>query len=156
MKKRITFMLIVLVLLSVVLLAACGEKKSDDSSNTSEVAKPSNSGGPGEAVNLTGDVSAGEKVFADTCVACHGIQGKGGVPNAGSTDGTIPELNPIDETLKNSDYKTFATNIDLFIEHGSKPEGDNPALQMKGFGDDKVLTAQQIADVIAYIISLNK
>jgi mono/diheme cytochrome c family protein len=46
--------------------------------------------------------------------------------------------------------------LDLYIEHGSKPEGDNPTKLMAGFGDQQLLTQQQIADVIAYIMSLNK
>jgi mono/diheme cytochrome c family protein len=58
--------------------------------------------------------------------------------------------------MVNADPKVFATNIDLFIEHGSTPEGDNPAKTMKALGDEKKLTPQQIADVIAYVISLNK
>jgi mono/diheme cytochrome c family protein len=44
----------------------------------------------------------------------------------------------------------------LFIEHGSTPEGDNPAKSMPAWGDNNTLTPQQIADVIAYIMSLNK
>ncbi len=156
MKKRGWFTLIVAILL-VGLLAACSTPKSaDDKSNTSEVAKPSNGGGTGPAVNLTGDANAGAQIFTQNCQQCHGAEGKGGVPNPGSDDGTVPPLNPIDSTLKSSDYKTFASNIDLFIEHGSKPEGSNPTLQMKPFGDQKLLTPQQIADVIAYVISLNK
>jgi alanyl-tRNA synthetase len=47
------------------------------------------------------------------------------------------------------------TSIDKIIEHGSKPEGNNPALAMPAYGNDKKLTPQQIADVIAYIISKN-
>jgi mono/diheme cytochrome c family protein len=121
-----------------------------------EVAKPSNPGGPGEAVNLQGDAKAGAQVYIDSCKECHGDEGKGGVANAGSADGTIPPLNPIDSTMVNADPKVFATNIDLFIEHGSTPEGDNPAKTMKALGDEKKLTPQQIADVIAYVISLNK
>jgi mono/diheme cytochrome c family protein len=150
MKKLHMVILIVFVLLAT-MLSACGQ-----SSSSAEVAKPSNAGGTGEAVNLTGDATAGQQVFKDNCAACHGDEGKGGVTNTGSADGTVPELNPIDSTLKNSDYKTFASNIDLFIEHGSTPEGDSPALSMLPFGDNKTLTAQQIADVIAYVISLNK
>lgn len=155
MKKLSMLTLIIFVLLTIV-LSACAQKKVGDNSGTSDVAKPSNGGGPGQAINLTGDAKAGQQVFNDNCTACHGDQGKGGVPNPGSTDGTIPPLNPIDTSLKNSDYKTFATNIDLFIEHGSTPDGNNPSLQMKPFGDQKLLTSQQIADVIAYVISLNK
>ena len=41
------------------------------------------------------------------------------------------------------------------IEHGAKPAGSNPERSMPAFGDRKMLTPQQIADVIAYIISLN-
>ena len=68
----------------------------------------------------------------------------------------MPPLNPIDPLLKDPDPKVFATNIDLFIQHGSVPEGISPFRTMPGWGDQNGLTQQQIADVIAYIISLNK
>ncbi len=126
-----------------------------EASVKAEVARPSNAGGPGEAINLTGDPKAGEQIFTDSCQKCHGEKGVGGVDNPGSDDGTIPPLNPIDETMVDKDPKVFATNIDLFVEHGSMPEGDSPKEKMAAWGDDKKLTPQQIADVIAYIISLN-
>ena len=144
--------IVAVLLLSALALSAC----SSEAPASEEVARPSNGGGAGEAVNLTGDVTAGATVFSENCVACHGEQGKGGIPNPGTDDTTVPELNPIDPTLINADAKVYATNLDLFIEHGSKPEGDSPTLQMKAFGDEKILTPQQIADVIAYVISLNK
>jgi mono/diheme cytochrome c family protein len=121
-----------------------------------EVPEPSNPGGPGPAVNLTGDVATGATLFAANCSTCHGDKGTGGVPNPGSTDGTVPPLNPIDPLLKNADAMAFAKNIDLFIQHGSSPEGTNPFRVMPPWGDQSALTQQQIADVIAYIISLNK
>ena len=142
---------IAVLLLSASVLAACAEQPASQ-----EVARPSNAGGPGEAVNLTGNAQQGADVYTTNCVACHGEQGKGGIPNPGTDDGTVPPLNPIDPSLVNADAKVFATNLDLFIEHGSDPEGDSPALKMKAFGDEKLLTSQQIADVIAYVISLNK
>jgi len=71
-------------------------------------------------------------------------------------DGTVPTLNPIDPTIASSDYETFATNIDLFIEHGSTPVGTTPNLYMPAWGASGALEQQQIADVIAYIISLNQ
>ena len=123
---------------------------------TSEPAEPSNPGEPGEAVHLTGDVQAGQQVFATYCAACHGKAGVGGVPNPGSDDGTVPSLNPIDPTLANPDPQKFALNIDLFIQHGSAPEGDNPQKKMPAWGDTHALTQQQIADVMAYVISLNQ
>lgn len=123
---------------------------------TVEVARPSNPGGPGPALNLVGDIASGSKVFADQCVRCHGQEGTGGVNNPGSDDGTIPPLNPIDDTLVSADPKVFAYNIDLFMEHGSTPSGSNPKESMPAWGDEKKLTPQQIADVIAYVMSLNK
>jgi mono/diheme cytochrome c family protein len=121
-----------------------------------DIARPSNPGGPGPAVDLTGSIDNGKQIFADNCQICHGEEGKGGYPNPGTADGTVPALNPIDPTLVSSDYKTFAINLDLFIEHGSVPEGSEPVRSMPAWGARGALTPQQIADVIAYIISLNK
>ena len=122
---------------------------------TVDIARPSNPGGPGSALNLAGNIAAGTQVFTANCEKCHGPQGVGGVANPGSTDGTVPPLNPIDDTLIDKDLKVFAYNIDLFVEHGSTPEGPGPKQTMPAWGDDKKLTPQQIADVIAYLISLN-
>jgi mono/diheme cytochrome c family protein len=150
---KLAFVITVLLILAA-FVAACGSKATE--APAGEEVKPSNPGGPGDAVNLKGDATAGEAVFKANCLSCHGDQGKVGIANPGSTDGTVPSLNPIDPGLYNADAKTFATNIDLFIEHGSTPEGDNPAKTMTAFGDQKTLTPQQIADVIAYVISLNQ
>lgn len=123
-----------------------------------DIARPSNPGGPGNAIYLTGNVENGKQIFVANCQLCHGEEGKGGYPNPYSADGTVPALNPIDPTLVDSDYQTFATNIDLFIEHGSVPEavGGMPDRSMPAWGDRGALSSQQIADVISYIISLNK
>ncbi len=120
-----------------------------------EVARPSEAGGPGEALNLPADPTAGQKVYQDHCQLCHGLEGTDNVVNPGSDDGTIPPLNPIDSTLVSQDYTTFAYNIDLFLQNGSVAEGPNAAYQMPAWGAKGALTQQQIADVIAYLISLN-
>ena len=125
-------------------------------STQADVARPSNPGGPGSALGLVGNAVTGAQVYVQQCGKCHGPEGKGGVSNPGSTDGTIPPLNPIDDTIANKDPKVFAYNIDLFVEHGSTPGGTNPQQTMPAWGDDKKLTPQQIADVIAYLMSLNK
>lgn len=156
MLKKSHFSLAYLWVIFALVLSSCQSSAPATPVAEVEIPKPSNPGGPGEAVNLTGDAAKGADVFKQNCVACHGEEGKGGVPNPGSTDGTVPELNPIDPGLVNADAKVYATNIDLFIEHGATPEGDNPTQRMIAFGDQKVLTSQQIADVIAYVISLNK
>jgi mono/diheme cytochrome c family protein len=121
-----------------------------------QIALPSNPGGPGQAIDLKGNPVAGKQIFVTNCVRCHGQEGKGEVANAGSDDGTVPPLNPIDDTLISSDYNTYATNLDLFVEHGSTPAGAGPIFTMPNWGDSGKLKPQQIADVIAYVISLNK
>jgi mono/diheme cytochrome c family protein len=143
----------VLCLALAFLLAACAQATATPDPNS---AKPSNEGGTGKALTLTGNATNGQAVFQAHCQECHGPEGKGGVANEGSTDGEVPALNPIDSTMVNADAKVFAANIDLFVEHGSKPEGDSPSKTMVGFGDTGVLQPQEIADVIAYVISLNK
>jgi mono/diheme cytochrome c family protein len=122
---------------------------------TDSVPRPSNPGGPGPALGLTGDPAAGKLVFEANCQICHNVEGRGGNPNPGSDDGTIPALNPIDPLLKNADRTVFARNVDLFVEHGSRPAGPNPTFSMLPWGDSQQLTPQQIADVIAYVLQLN-
>ena len=112
--------------------------------------------GPVITQNLKGDPSAGAKVFVDNCEKCHGKQGVGGVDNPGSTDGTVPPLNPIDPAFSVKDRTKFAAQIDAFVEHGSTPDGPNPKNVMDAWGDKGKLTPQQMADVIAYVMSLNK
>ena len=143
--------MLVLALMAVALvLAACGGAEA-----TVNVPMPSNAGGPGSALDLTGDATAGVIVFIDNCQRCHGSQGTGGIVNPAG-EPTVPSLNPIDPALVSPDAKTYATNINLFIEHGSAPAGTNISESMPAFGDEGVLTPQQIADVIAHVISLNR
>jgi mono/diheme cytochrome c family protein len=122
---------------------------------TPEPAQPSLPGAPGPAASLSGDTARGQLVFGSNCAACHGPEGVQGIPNPGSDDGSVPVLNPIDSTIANSDPKVFAANVDLFVEHGSVPSGPGPQIMMPPFGDQKLLTDQQIADVIAYVMRLN-
>jgi len=122
---------------------------------TAEPARPSNEGGPGNAVNLTGSADRGQVAFGQYCASCHGPEGRAGRPNPDSDDGAVPGINPIDPTIVSADAKTFATSIDLFIEHGSVPAGTKPQIMMPPFGDNKLLTDQQIADIIAYVLALN-
>jgi mono/diheme cytochrome c family protein len=132
-KDRVVYTIIALIVLAF-LLTACGVDKTK----------------PGAAVNLTGDSVAGKTVYDTNCAKCHGAAGVGGVANPGSADETVPELVPIDPA-----FNTVAS-MDLVIQHGSEPEGNSPSLKMSAYGDKNLLTQQQIADVIAYVLSLNK
>jgi mono/diheme cytochrome c family protein len=122
---------------------------------TPEPARPSEPGGPGPAASSVGDAARGQEEFGLYCAACHGPEGVQGIPDPGSDDGSVPKLNPIDPTISNHDPKVFAVNVDLFVEHGSIPEGPSPQIMMPAFGDSHMLTAQEIADLIAYILALN-
>jgi mono/diheme cytochrome c family protein len=123
---------------------------------TPEPARPSQPGGPGPAATLTGDATRGKALFGKYCAVCHGPEGIQGLPNPDSDDGSVPPLNPIDPTIANPNPQVFAANVDVFMEHGSTPEGSGPLLRMPAFGDRKMLTDQEMADIIAYVISLNK
>jgi mono/diheme cytochrome c family protein len=105
---------------------------------------------PGKAASLTGDPVAGKVVYDAYCKSCHGSGGTGGVTNPGSDDGTVPELKPIDNDFKD------ATAMDVVIEHGSTPSGVDTTTKMPAFGDEGSLKPQQIADVIAYVLQINK
>lgn len=110
---------------------------------------------PGQAADIIGSAERGALLFNMECRACHGPHGTGKVPNPGSADGTVPPLKPIDRELFSKDPATFARNIDLFLQHGSVPEGPAPQLRMPPFGDSNSLTQQQISNAEAYILSLN-
>ncbi len=109
----------------------------------------------GEAARVIGSSERGAVLFKNYCSSCHGPKGTVGVPNPGSDDGKVPPLNPVQSELYSKDPKTFAANIDRFIQHGSVPSGNRPSLSMLAFGDTNTLTQQEIANVEAYVMSIN-
>lgn len=74
---------------------------------------------------IVGDAAAGESIFADNCAGCHGADGSGG---------TGPDLTGESDVAEMTSYVTDG-------------EGGMPA-----FGE--TLTEQEIADVVAYTITL--
>ncbi len=126
----------------------------NDTGNTGAVSQKHNDT-PGPAADMIGNVAHGALLFRQDCESCHGINGKGGIANPGADSSTVPQLNPITKTLYNNDPQTFADNIDTFIQHGSNPAGANPTLRMFDYGDSYTLTQQQIANIEAYILSIN-
>jgi uncharacterized repeat protein (TIGR01451 family) len=112
----------------------------------------------GAAATMHGDPYSGRQLFAANCASCHGDRGTMGEDNPGSDDGTVPTLNPIDPGFledSQGDPAIFARDVDLFIQHGSRPSGDDPQMLMPAWGDKKLLTQSQIADVEAYVMQLN-
>jgi ubiquinol-cytochrome c reductase cytochrome b subunit len=110
---------------------------------------------PGPGAFAIGNTDLGEYLFKQHCTTCHGPGGKDEVPNPGSTAGKVPPLNPVSTALFSKDAEVFVNNIDRYIQHGSVPRGPNPALRMLPFGDSESLTQQMIANIEAYVLSLN-
>jgi len=46
--------------------------------------------------------------------------------------------------------------MDKIIQHGSMPSGPHPALHMPAWGDTRSLTQQEISNLEAYILRLNR
>ena len=113
-------------------------------------------GPPAEAATLTGSWKQGEALFEKRCQSCHGPQGTDKVKNSGSDDGTVPPLNPIDPALASKTPSSFAANIDRILQHGSIPDGPKPELFMPNWGDSQALSQQEISDVEAYVMRLNR
>jgi mono/diheme cytochrome c family protein len=114
--------------------------------------------GVGAASSMHGDAARGATKFAANCATCHADRGVGGVPNPGSDDGTVPALSPIDPAFledASGDAAVFARDLDVFIQHGSRPSGPSPLLEMPAWGDHHLLSQSDIADVEAYVMSLN-
>jgi len=110
---------------------------------------------PGKAASIIGSAERGAEVFRKNCSSCHGPEGVTNVPNPGSQEGKVPNLNPIEREHYSADAEAFAGNIDKYIQHGAVPAGPNPAIRMPAFGDTSALTQQEIANVEAYILRLN-
>jgi mono/diheme cytochrome c family protein len=114
--------------------------------------------GSGPASAIHGDPTAGATKFHAMCASCHGDLGTSGITNPGSNDGTVPTLNPIDPGFvddANGNAAIFAHDIDLFVQHGSRPSGPKPLISMPGFGDHHLLPQQDLADIEAFVMQLN-
>lgn len=114
--------------------------------------------GAGPASAIHGNPVAGATKFAANCAVCHGEHGVGGVANPGSSDGTVPGLNPIDPGFvadANGDPAIFAVDVDRFVQHGSRPAGDDPLLSMPAWGDHHLVSQKDLADIEAYVMEVN-
>jgi mono/diheme cytochrome c family protein len=106
-------------------------------------------------VKMIGDPKHGAVLFDLDCAKCHGKAGEGHVSNPGSQAGVVSPLAPIARGLFSDDPVVFVENIDRFIQHGATSPGPAPALQMPAFGTTRSLTVQEIANIEAYVLSLN-
>jgi mono/diheme cytochrome c family protein len=99
-----------------------------------------------ESASLGGDASHGEELFNQTCIACHGAGGIG-IENLG-------------KNMVTSEFIRGKTDADLrdFIKTG-RPIGDpdnTTGVDMPPKGGNPALSDEDLADIIAYIRTLQK
>ena len=132
MKQRSIILFVVVFVLFGLLVSACsGGSKSTASSSGS---------------GSTGDAAAGKTVFDSTCAGCHGLDAKG-KPDRG-----------VDLTTSAFVKSTSDADLVTFISTG-RPTSD-PASKtgrtMPAKGGDPSLTDKDLADIVAYLRTLQK
>jgi mono/diheme cytochrome c family protein len=123
---------------------------------------------PGVSVasHTIGSAEHGQVLFVAYCQQCHGVDGKNGITNPNSADGTVPAINPIDPEISGADklghipdVQKFVDQMDVFLQNGSSPDatpdGADPMYKMPSFGNTFAMSQPQIADVEAYVVQLN-
>lgn len=117
-----------------------------------EAAGTENKTGIGEAAAIVGSRSHGAVLYQQSCIMCHGPQGKTNAKNMTPVAG-VPSLNPIRAELFHEDPEKFAQKIDIYIQHGIPNSKGGP--DMPAFGDTRALSQAQIADIEAYVMHIN-
>lgn len=114
-------------------------KASNEEQQTASVTA---SGTAAVTVPRSGDAARGAQIYSETCVACHGADGRGVID--GVPDFTIPSgrLAKSDETLLNN------------MINGFQSPGSSMAMPPRGGNPD--LTDQDMADVLVYLRAINE
>ena len=129
---RTSTIVVVCLLLAVsMLLAACGG---------SAPAAPTKPAGP------VGDASKGAQTFAGTCVSCHG-------PDATGVTGLGKDLTTSEFVKGKSDAELIA-----FVKAGrsTSDPANTTGVDMPAKGGNPALSDQDLADIVAYLRTLEK
>ena len=111
------------------------------------------------AINIIGNKEHGAVLYHQSCIMCHGPHGDNKTPGfKGYLTGDhapkgVPQLNPIERDVFNANPQTFVEIIDQRLQHGVPNTQGGP--NMPNFGDSHALTQAQIANIEAYVLSLN-
>jgi mono/diheme cytochrome c family protein len=105
------------------------------------------------AATLSPELQPGLKVYEDfSCGVCHGVAGKGGVPNFNAqTAQEIPALIHVADSYTKADLLAKIQN-GVPIEPKLNSNGPAPPLHMPAFKD--LLSEAQLNNLAAYLISL--
>lgn len=149
MRKVSLFFMVVLV---GVLLAACGGGSSDQPAAAAADTQPAAAQPAAQqpaaqpVAAAAGDAKAGEKIFLQTCIACHG-QNAEGVKGLGKNLKTSTFIAGLDDTQMVEFLKKGRDTSDKLNTTGvaMPPKGGNPALN-----------DQDLANVVAYLRSIHQ
>lgn len=132
---------LVTVMALALVLAACGGKKEEptpppaaEAAATAVPAQPA------------GDAAAGKTLFASTCSACHGPEGKG--------------VTGLGKDMTHSEFIAGKTDAELldFVKVGRAPDDplNTTGVLMPPKGGNPALSDQQLADIIAFIRTIHE
>ncbi|HBY97482.1 MAG: cytochrome c [Ardenticatenaceae bacterium] len=142
-----SFRFVLIVALVVVLgLAACGPTPATRSTDTgSSQAAPAPAATTAPATSM-GDATKGKELFAGTCAACHGPDGKG-------IQGLGKDLTASDFVASQSDEQLLA-----FVKVGRRPTdpANTTGVDMPPKGGNPALSDEELQDIIAYIRTIHK
>ncbi len=85
----------------------------------------------------TSDVTAGRTIYSQTCIACHGANGKGAIPG-------VADLTNVEGALSKPDEELMNSITDGFQSPGS-------ALAMPPNGGNPTLAEEDVKAVLAYL-----
>ena len=143
--KRFLMIFVVLALLSVG-VAACGGDEEPTATPVPAAAAPAEGVAPAEqAVASAGNAENGKALFATTCAACHGPEGKG-------VQGLGKDMTTSTFIAEKSDEEMLA-----FVKTG-RPISDplnTTKVDMPPKGGNPALTDDQLKDIIAFIRAIH-
>lgn len=141
--KRLLAIWVILGLLAIS-IAACG---GDEEPTPSPTVAPTTAAAPADqaATAPTGDAEKGKTLFASTCAACHGPEGKG-------VQGLGKDMTTSQFIAERSDEEMLA-----FVKTG-RPSSDplnTTKVDMPPKGGNPALTDEQLLDIIAFIRTIH-
>ena len=145
--KRFKLMSVGVILLLALVLAGCGGDGAGETTNGNGTAPEAENGDSGSVDTVSaGDPAAGEELYNQVCVVCHGPGGEG-------VEGLGKPFTTSEFVSANSDAELLE-----FVKQG-RPVGhpDNTTgVDMPPKGGNPALTDEQILDIIAYIRTLRE